>query len=334
MKNRSSIGVLNSTFRRMKAAYLSGLIIATMNGIIFALYDIMLEPFFYASGITIFILLVMTVITFLQEKKQFGQKRNAIDAFLAGRNELPVEGDCENDLYRSALIRLAGQIDDLKENYAEGQQEVLDYYTAWVHQIKTPIAVMKLRLDDDTEENRALSAELFRIEQYVEMVLQYAKLGKDNNDLMICEYRLDDLIRESIRKYASQFIQSKLKMRYCATDMSVITDKKWFCCILDQLLSNAIKYTNEGSISIFIQDDTLVIEDTGIGIAAEDLPRIFEKGFTGINGRTGRASSGLGLYLASKAAKLIDVSIEARSKPGHGSSFMIHLGTAEKPMMN
>ena len=334
MKNRSSVGVLNSTFHKMKAAYLSGLIIAAMNGIIFALYDIMLEPFFYASGITIFILLVMTVMTFLQEKKHFVQKRNAIDAFLAGRNELPAEGDCENDLYRSALIRLAGQIDDMIENYAEGQQEVLDYYTAWVHQIKTPIAVMKLRLDDDTEENRALSAELFRIERYVEMVLQYAKLGKDNNDLLICEYRLDDLIRESIRKYASQFIQSKLKMNYRETYRSVITDKKWFCCILDQLLSNAIKYTNEGCISIYMQDDSLVVEDTGIGISSEDLPRIFEKGFTGRNGRTGRASSGLGLYLASKAAKLLDLSIKAKSKPGQGSIFMICFGTSEDQRMN
>lgn len=143
-------------------------------------------------------------------------------------------------------------------------------------------------------------------------------------DLVIDEYNLDNLIRETIRKYASSFIQRRLRMDFQPTGRTIITDKKWFCLILEQFLSNAIKYTQTGGITIFADErERLCIKDTGIGIAEEDLPRIFEKGFTGKNGRNGQKFSGLGLYLAKRASVLIRRPVGVESKIGEGSIFYI-----------
>ena len=195
----------------------------------------------------------------------------------------------------------------------------------WVHQIKTPIAVMRLKLADDTPEHHALAVELQRIEQYVDMVLQYIRLGSGSTDLVIREFPLDDLIRESVRKLAPQFVEKRLRLEFSPTEATVVTDQKWFVCILDQLLSNAVKYTPAGTVTIAFQDSILTVSDTGIGIAPEDLPRIFEKGYTGMNGRLGQKSSGLGLYLAKKAADLLSIPLCAESAVGSGSAFRLDL---------
>ena len=208
---------------------------------------------------------------------------------------------------------LSAEINQLQTGFSVKKQADNDYYTAWVHQIKTPIATMKLLLSENSEEHRALSAELFRIEQYVEMVLDYIRLESDVNDLVIKEYALDEMIRESLHKFAPQFILRKLKLAYKPTDQVVVTDKKWLTFILDQLISNAIKYTPEGEIRVSVEGNKVKISDTGIGIAPEDIPRIFEKGYTGANGRIGQKSSGLGLFLSKKAANLLSVS--PASKP-------------------
>lgn len=184
---------------------------------------------------------------------------------------------------------------------------------------------MKLKLSEDTVENRALSAQLLRIEQYADMVLQYIRLGSESNDLVINEYSLDDLVKESVRRIIPLFVEKKLRLEYGGTDLKIITDRKWFCCIMEQLLSNAVKYTPEGRVKISVEDSSLVISDTGIGIAAEDLPRIFELGFTGNNGRTGRRSSGLGLYLVKKASDMLSIPVKVHSAPGKGTVFVLEL---------
>lgn len=166
-----------------------------------------------------------------------------------------------------------------------------------------------------------MGAELFRMEQYVDMVLQYLRLDGGENDLVITRCDLDELIREAVRRYGPQFVLRKLSLHYEPTERTVVTDRKWFVCILEQLLSNAIKYTPEGCITIRLEGDCLRISDTGIGIAPEDLPRIFEKGYTGENGRLERTSSGLGLYLAGKAAALLHIPITVDSRPGQGTTF-------------
>lgn len=203
----------------------------------------------------------------------------------------------------------------------------MDYYTTWVHQIKTPISVMRMNLQgEDTEEHRELLAELFRVEQYVEMALNWMRLGSDSKDFLFREYALDGIIRQAIRKYAPQFIRRRIRLVYEPAEGKVLTDEKWLLFIIEQLLSNAVKYTQQGSVSIrVVPEKVLEIEDTGIGIAPEDVPRIFEKGFTGYNGRADKKSTGLGLYLCRLTAEKLSHKISVESQVGVGTKVSIDL---------
>lgn len=210
-------------------------------------------------------------------------------------------------------------------------QQMMDYYTVWAHQIKTPIASMRLHLqNEDTPLSRQLSSELTRIEQYVEMVLTFLRLDSDSTDYVIRECALDDIVRPLIRKYAGEFIARKLKLNLEPLNAKVITDEKWLSFVVEQVLSNALKYTPAGSIHIYLEaPKTLCIRDTGIGIAPEDLPRIFEKGYTGYNGRSDRKASGIGLYLCRRICRNLGHFIHASSVPGEGTVIRIDLEQAD-----
>ena len=170
-----------------------------------------------------------------------------------------------------------------------------------------------------------MGTELFRMEQYVDMVLQYLRLSSGENDLVIREYKLDELIREAVRKYAAQFVLKKLRLTYIPTEISVVTDRKWFGCILEQLLSNAIKYTPAGgSIAICVEEDALHISDTGIGIAPEDLPRIFERFYRVDKARSRAAGgTGLGLAIVRDTVEKRGGTVEAANRPGGGAVFTV-----------
>ena len=212
--------------------------------------------------------------------------------------------------------------DSMNMKYAD----MVDYYTMWAHQIKTPIASMHLILQkQDTEDSRRLRMELMRVEQYVEMVLCFLRLDSDSTDYMLKEYRLDDIIRPAIRKLASQFIMKKLTLVYDTIDKQVLTDEKWLGFVVEQVLTNAVKYTTSGSIEISCENNKLIIKDTGIGIAPEDLPRIFDKGYTGFNGRMDRRASGIGLYLCRRICNNLGHTITAESVPGQGTTIAIEL---------
>ena len=157
------------------------------------------------------------------------------------------------------------------------------------------------------------------------------RLDSDTKDLVIAQYPLDEIVRKSIRKYAGQFIRRRIRLIYEGTDQIVLTDEKWLSFIIEQLLSNAVKYTLKGTVTIIVSEEKkLTVTDTGMGIAPEDLPRIFEKGYTGYNGRMERKSTGIGLYLSQMAAKKLGHQITVVSKLGEGSSFTIDL--AEYPL--
>ncbi len=210
------------------------------------------------------------------------------------------------------------------------EQDALDFYTTWIHQIKTPISVIKMTLQsEDTAEHRLLSSELFRIEQYVDMVLCYLRLGSESSDLVFRQCNLDDILKECIHKYAPQFIARKIRLVYRPAQQMVLTDEKWLAFIIEQILSNSIKYTPQGTITITVTPEHILqISDTGIGIAPEDLPRIFEKGFTGYNGRSDKKATGLGLYLCRKAAQKLGHTIAAESVIGEGTTISINLNHA------
>ncbi len=226
----------------------------------------------------------------------------------------------------SIIDRLKSGGMKLNDSMSMKYEDMVDYYTMWVHQIKTPIASMHLILQkEDSEDSRRLRFELLRVEQYVEMVLCFLRLDSDFTDYVIKEYRIDDIIRPAVRKLAPQFIMKKLVLKYEQTDAVVLSDGKWLGFVVEQILSNAIKYTASGSISIKCDSDRLVISDTGIGIAAEDLPRIFDKGYTGFNGRADRKASGIGLYLCRRICDNLGHSIRAESVQGKGTAITIGL---------
>lgn len=212
--------------------------------------------------------------------------------------------------------------DSMNMKYAD----MVDYYTMWAHQIKTPIASMHLILQkQDTEDSRRLRMELMRVEQYVEMVLCFLRLDSDSTDYVLKEYRLDDIIRPAIRKLAPQFIMKRLALVYDTIDKRVLTDEKWLGFVIEQVLSNAVKYTESGKVKISCEGNKLIIKDTGIGIAPEDLPRIFDKGYTGFNGRMDRKASGIGLYLCRRICNNLGHTITAESVPGQGTTIAIEL---------
>ncbi len=203
----------------------------------------------------------------------------------------------------------------------------MDYYGMWVHQIKTPIASMRLHLDgEDSGRSRRLRSELLRIEQYVEMVLTYFRIGSDSSDYVFRTVSLGKVLRESVRKFRGDFIMKKLRLEYAASDITVISDEKWLSFVVEQILSNALKYTNEGAVTISLEKPgTLCISDTGIGIAPEDLPRIFEKGYTGGNGHENKSSSGLGLYLCRQICDRMGIAISIESEVESGTTVRLDL---------
>ena len=168
-----------------------------------------------------------------------------------------------------------------------------------------------------------MKMELFKIEQYVEMALNYLRVEDISSDLSFKKHAVDDMVRQVIRKYSKIFISKKIKMNFKPTQKYVVTDEKWFVFVLEQLISNALKYTKQGQIAIYMEDKSLVIEDTGIGIPAEDLPRIFEKGFTGYNGRENKKSTGIGLYLCKNIMDKLQWNITVDSEVGTGTKIYL-----------
>ena len=317
--------ILREVLRKNRGAIIVFAAMTAGNAAVFALYDISLEPLLYGVVLALALLLVLLVRDFLREKGCSAERTAVLASVPAAWRTLPEADSLAEEDYQSMIRALGAELERLAAETDAERQDLLDYYTAWVHQIKTPIAVMRLKLSSDTAEHHALRAELQRIEQYVEMVLQYVRISSESSDLVIREYSLDELIREAIRKQATLFVQKRLRLSYVPVDATVVTDQKWFVCILDQLLSNAVKYTNEGTVTVEFRGGLLKISDTGIGIAPEDLPRIFEKGYTGSNGRIDQRSSGLGLYLAKKSAELLSIPLRAESVIGSGSTFTLDL---------
>ena len=234
--------------------------------------------------------------------------------------ELPEPINALEADYVRCLQELGSAYDTIKKQLDTARNDSLEYYTLWVHQIKTPIAGLSLVLQNmDGDTAGVIKQELFKIEQYADLALRYVKLMDISSDLVIERCFLEDIVSATVKKYAVLFVYQKLSLDMVPTDRKVMSDKRWLGFILEQILSNAIKYTYAGGVKIYLQNEKLVIEDTGIGIRAEDLPRIFMKGYTGCNGRLDNRASGIGLYLAKKAADALGITITVDSKVGMGT---------------
>lgn len=240
---------------------------------------------------------------------------------------LPDIESIDDEDYRDIIKSLQIQAAELSAAAETRYQDAVEYYTVWVHQIKTPIASMRLSLEgEDTPAARRLSSDLLRIEQYVEMVMAFLRLDSPTSDYVFREHSIDDIVKQSVKKFAAEFIGRKIKLEYSPIQQTVITDDKWLSFVIEQVLSNALKYTREGSVRIYMTEPkTLCVEDTGIGIAPEDLPRVFEKGYTGYNGRSDKKASGIGLYLCKRICGNLGAGISAQSEVGKGTVIRIDL---------
>lgn len=294
----------------------------------FMLYRLPAEAALYPTFICA---LIGAALLLFDARKAF-QKHRRLREMLALSSELlhdfPEVATEDDEDYQSIIRMLRDGQTKLVNQTDKRFSEMVEYYTLWAHQIKTPIASMRLQLqNDDSEPAKRLLEDLFRIEQYVEMVLCYLRLDASSTDYVFRDIELDDVIKQALKKYAALFIRKKISLRYDPTGLTVITDEKWLVFVIEQVLSNALKYTDAGgTITVSTEPGNILsIWDTGIGISPEDLPRIFEKGYTGKTGRMDMKASGIGLYLCRRICSNLGHSIRAESKPGEGTVIQIHL---------
>lgn len=258
-------------------------------------------------------------------------------AYKEYRNQLFYASGRPQTALEALLFEKLALLEMDKKNRAIEEREklndLMDYYTLWAHQIKTPIAASSLLVGEieDKKVKNQLEQELFKIESYVNIVLQYLRLESFHEDLVLKKENAEDLVKEIVKKYAIFFIQKGLSLNLHDLDRTIITDRKWFVVILEQVLSNSLKYTSQGGIEIYFQEDTLYIKDSGLGIQDADLLRVFERGFSGYNGRLTQQSSGLGLYLSKKIADELGHQISIASQVGQGTTVMISF--SEKKMI-
>lgn len=299
------------------------------------LYDIPFEKTRYIaefSGAGVFLCLLVDILKYAERWKELKRCIATSDTYPGMFYTVP--GDLEA-LYRSMIAKMRQEKEELIFEDQKRYTEMMDYYGMWAHQIKTPIAAMRILVQSgmDREENeenqklfRQLQMELFKTEQYVEMVLSYLKIVDIAKDMVLERCDLGKVVRQAVKKYSRLFILQKLSLEMGEIAEIVLTDEKWLSFVVEQILSNALKYTKSGSVSIYLeQEGVLVIKDTGIGISAEDLPRIMEKGYTGYNGRIDKRSTGIGLYLCKKVMDKLHHQLRIDSEDGKGTKVVLDL---------
>ena len=299
----------------------------------------------YAAALDAILLLITVLVGFFRYSSKVKALSNALKRPVEEQAQLPEATDDVEMLYQRLLENQSIARSGSESSAAIRQSQMRDYYSMWVHQIKTPISAMKLLLEvereelgqlicDDEQSQYLLSDnmdsfedELFRIEEYVSMALQYQRVSSTENDFVLEKVSVDGVIRDTIKKYAKIMIRRHIGINYSGTGQEVYTDGKWLAFMLEQILSNAIKYTPQGFVTIETAEEKdrffITIKDTGIGIKAEDLPRVFEKGYTGYNGHADKKATGIGLYLCRQMADKLGHTIRMESEIGKGTKVWI-----------
>ena len=299
-----------------------------------SLYRLPFEPFGYAMALSGAAGVILLAAGYPAYARRCRDAELAADTPGACPAFAPPEGGPEGleGAYQQSLRSLADAYSRTGRTAREQRDDMLDYFTMWAHQVKTPLAAMRLLLQGEEAPPRAeLERELFATEGYVGMVLGYLRLGSPQNDLVLRPTPLDPVIRAGARRFARMFILKKITLDFRETGRTVLTDGKWLSFVVEQVLSNALKYTPAGGrIRIYGDGETLVIADSGIGIRPEDLPRVFEKGFTGYNGREDKKSTGIGLYLCRRVMDRLNHGISIVSRPGQGTLVRLDLSRGRR----
>ncbi len=216
------------------------------------------------------------------------------------------------------------------KKYKDMESEYREYIETWVHEIKTPIASARLIIENNQNEvTRNINYEIRKVEEYIEQVLYYSRSNNVSKDYIISEVSLSTLVRNVVKRNSRDFISKKISIDMEAVEGTVYGDAKWLEFILNQVVGNSIKYTREkeGKVRAYTVKNenniVLTLEDNGIGIIDKDINRVFEKGFTGENGRKYGKSTGIGLYLCKKLSDQLGLGISLTSKIGEGTKVNI-----------
>lgn len=291
--------------------------------------QVRLEDLAYLLILELFVLGVIMTVDLIRYKARVKQVEDLLKRPVAEQSYNVEAKDILEERYVDLIHAQEKSRVDTENISARSSKDMEQYYNIWVHQIKTPISGMNVLLQsmEPTEEVGELQNQLFSVEQYVDMALQYQKIKSTTNDFSFAEIPLNKIIRENIRKYARLFIAKKLAVRYEETALRVLTDEKWISFVLGQIITNAVKYSDKGSITISAYEDEcntyLSVKDEGIGISPEDLPRVFERGYTGYNGRADKKSTGIGLFLCKSVTRMLGHKIQISSEPGKGTEVTI-----------
>ena len=290
-----------------------------------------------SSGVITLLLLFMLliyIVTQISEYHKCRQRLSELSALMQGLDQKYLFGECappphtvyEQKLFalmRSSGRAMIGAVSDAQAS----MQEYREYIESWVHEIKTPITAAKLTCRHmDPDSRRKFSAELSQIEAHVERALYYARAESPERDCIIRQANLSDIISQAIGNHRTLLIQSKMKIETGNLDFTVYTDRKWAVFILGQLLQNASRYRSNASPSVLLsatpcgRQVQLTVSDNGIGIPAHELPRVFDRGFTGSNGRLRGGSTGMGLYLCRKLASLLEIDLQISSREQQGTT--------------
>ncbi|MDO4332181.1 MAG: sensor histidine kinase [Eubacteriales bacterium] len=294
-------------------------------GVVYGLYGLPAGPFAYGLVLTGALLLCWLAAGYSGYRKHIKEIEEMAQMAEEGFLDLPRAGSLEEALYAQALTAVQRERECARNRLQKEWEDAKRYYALWSHQIKTPLAALKLLLQEEGPDRHGMELEVLKAEQYVEMALQYQRMAGGTQDLVLKEYELDGIVKQAVKRTAPLFIYKKLRLNLGEISGTAVTDEKWLVFILEQFLTNTVKYTKEGSVSIFQEGGKLVIADTGIGILPEDLPRVFEWGYTGFNGRADKHSTGIGLSLCRQMAERLDHQIRLESKPQEGTRVYLDL---------
>lgn len=306
--------LLNEYLKMKKTSIIGILGVYAILFVFVYLYRIPIEVILYPFILTIVFVLIVSLFDYIKYKEKVNkiiQICNDISSCYSVKiNDKNIFDEYYLDIINELLKENRKQVSQFQKKVSD----VNDYFSIWVHQIKTPIASMKLKIDNEQMDLLQLASDLNRIDHYVDLVLSFLKFDEEKIDLYFRKTDVDKIMRESLKKFSNDFIIKKIRLDYKLSKREVLTDEKWLSFVFDQLLSNALKYTDKGTITIYYDGDScLCIKDSGIGIALADMERLFEKGFTGYNGRQYKKASGIGLYMCKRMCDKLNIAISIES---------------------
>ncbi|MGY3750726.1 sensor histidine kinase [Vagococcus acidifermentans] len=325
--NKRLIRLVGSFMKERRLLFATYVLVCGAIALTLVLHDLPLVVFvdaFLFSGVLLLLISVWDFWGYYHHYRQL-VRLNQLDHYDSSRLvDLPKPETIQQAEYQKLFMSAVKESEQLTSEFEEKNQQLMDYYAMWSHQIKTPLAALQVLVQSGSTDETLMKNELFSIEEYLKMMLHFLKMSHLEDDLVFKTVPLRPLVNQIIRRYAPFFIQKDLTVSIDPFEATVVTDEKWLAFILEQIIFNSIKYTKQGGITIHFTGSELVVEDTGIGILPQDLPRVFDKGYTGFSGREDKKATGLGLSMSRTIAERLGIHLSLSSEVGQGTQVTLH----------